>query len=336
MSEKWINNNLNNLPFKLYMNCFNINYENIEDYLIEKLMKELHINKNLANKYIIDNKQLIIDYIRKNQPKSFEDYIGMTKQKLVQLIQNETIFWTKNNAKTLIKDLGWPKNNDTMLYDINYQPNLFDYFFDIDNDNFSIADIVKKVYPNSKNLRYVNFEIPYIYKKFSWDKTFKKINNILKNYIINENKNVKNIQINHRQKINRIEDNEIKEQNIDFDTQIPFLRDAPIVVIHDFKNNKDYVLIGNYGQHHNNLLSQYPELKKNCKDKNGKEVFTCAYLHGLIAFVSELEYNGYNSLQEVADIIKKNEPNILKVFLSPSVRNRGGKIVQLAGLMKRI
>lgn len=317
------------------MDCFDLNKERIIEYLNTCMVKIF--NAKLINQYIYDNEDLIINYINKYQPKSFEDYIGITKQKLAQLVQKETVVWVRNNIKTIIKELSWPRNDDTMLYDINYKPDLNNYFFiDEDDTSFNLLNIVHKVCPNYKKLRYVNFEINLLYKKFNWNRTFIRIYTILKDYIINENKKVNVIRINHRSKIDRIEDNEIKEQNIDFDTQMPFLRDAPIVVIHDFKNDKDYVLIGNYGQHHNNLLNQYPQLKENCKDKNGKEVFTCAYLHGLIAFISELEYNGYNSLQKVANIIKENEPNILKVFLSPPGRKQGGKIIQLARLMKRI
>lgn len=323
------------MPLYLYMDCFDLNKERIIEYLNTCMVKIF--NAKLINQYIYDNEDLIINYINKYQPKSFEDYIGMTKQKLVQSVQKETITWVKNNIKTIIKELPWLRNNDTMLYDINYKPDLNNYFFlNEDDASFNLFDIVHKVCPNYKKLRYVNFEINTLYKKFNWNRTFIRIYTLLKDYIINENKKVNDIRINHKSKIDRIEDNEVKEQNIDFDTQMLFLRDAPIVVIHDFKNDKDHVLMGNYGQHHNNLLNQYPQLKENCKDKNGKEVFTCAYLHGLIAFISELEYNGYDSLQEVANIIKENEPNILKVFLSPPGRKQGGKIIQLARLMKRI
>ena len=83
-------------------------------------------------------------------------------------------------------------------------------------------------------------------------------------------------------------------------------------------------------------MNSHPELRLKCRDNNNMEIFNCGYLHGLIAFLSNLEYNGYNSLQEVADIIKQKEPNILKVFLSPPSRNSGGEINQFANKKRRL
>jgi len=318
----------------LYKDCFDFNKERIIEYLNTCMVKVF--NTKLINQYIYNNEDLIINYINKYQPKSFKDYIEMTPQQLAQLVQKETVAWVKNNIKTIIDELSWPRDRDTMLYDIYYKPNLNDYFFiNEDDTSFNLFNIVCKVCPNYKKLRYVNFGINTLYKKFNWNKTFAQINSILQNYIKEKNNNIINKRRNHRLKINKLEDSNNGKEYIDFDPQIPFLRDAPIVVIHNFKDNTDHVLIGDYGQHHNDVLNQYPELRNNCKNKDGVEVFNCAYLHGLIAILSTNEHNGYNSLQEVADIIKREEPNILKVFISSAPRNQSG-ILKQARLAKRI
>ena len=282
---------------------------------------------------------------KKNTPKTFEDIIGVSKQEFIYKIQKELINYTNNNIKIIINELDWPKNNDLGIYRIDYEPNLQEYFSPDEND--IIFDIIKQIYPEYKKLRYINFNLNNsIFESFNWNKTFIYIKNILLNYIKEENKKINKIIENHHQKIIKIENNDSKKQIIDFGTWTVYLRDAPIVVIREFldinssglSNNdikyNDHVLLGNRGEHHSTVINRYSNIYNNCKNSEGKEIFNCAYLHGLIAFVSTLEYNGYKSLKEVADIIKEKEPNILKVFLSPPYRNRGGEINQLAKLKK--
>lgn len=185
-----------------------------------------------------------------------------------------------------------------------------------------MSTIIKSVYLRYKLLRYVNFNINDVFKSPTWNETFKFITNNLLVYVTKENKKIKQKLIQHRQKITKIEDSDQRKMNINFGTWTPYLRDTPIIVIREFTNDikteyVDHVLIGRYGQHHNSLMNSHPELRLNCRDSNNIEIFNCGYLHGLITFLSNLEYNGYTSLQEVADIIKQKESNILKVFLSP-------------------
>lgn len=342
---KWIQNSINKINIGLYMNCFNFNCERIKEYLIQQIIKNFHVSESTADLICNDNINLIQQYVNTHQPKSFQDYIGMSKQQLVLAIQKEIIKYTNNNIKDLLHIVNWPKNNDTGLYNLNYQPDKYlkEYFFDENQENdFDINVVIKSVCPNYKLLRYVCFNnIMDLLKSPSWNKTFQLIKNKLLAYVTAENKKIEQKLIQHRQKITKIEDSDQRKMNIDFGTWTPYLRDAPIIVIREFINDikteyADHVLIGHYGQHHNSLMNSHPELRLKCRDSNNMEIFNCGYLHGLIAFLSTLEYNGYNSLQEVANIIKRKEPNILKVFLSPPSRNSGGEITQLANKKRRL
>lgn len=326
---------INNLSIPLYMDCFNFNCEKIIELLTEQLINTYHFTESKTNDFINDNLLYIQEYVREHQPKSFKDYIGITQQQLAFLIQQEII--RNIDIKELISIINWPRNADSGMFSLAFDPitALKTYYFS--NDDFDMFAVLKKVYPKYKKLRYVNFDIKSLYKFTSWNKTFALIASKLLTYVKNKNENIKQILINHHQKINKIEDTTEKNLTIDFNTQAPYLRDAPIVVMREFLDDnkyEDHVLIGERGQHHMDLIRSYPELYSKCKDINNNEIFTCAYLHGLIAFVSDLEYNGYSSLQEVANIIKDKEPNILKVFSSPPNR-RGGDIHQLAKIKKQ-
>lgn len=125
---------------------------------------------------------------------------------------------------------------------------------------------------------------------------------------------------------------------INFDPWSPILRSAPLVLARKFSTDKssyeDVVLIGRKGQHHMPLLNEHPEVRDYMNDSSGKAIFTCAYLHGLLCFLSNREYNGYSSIEEVAKLISQKEPNILKVYLQPD--SLPGVITRKARLCRRI
>lgn len=125
---------------------------------------------------------------------------------------------------------------------------------------------------------------------------------------------------------------------INFDPWSPILRSAPLVLARKFSTDKssyeDVVLIGRKGQHHMPLLNEHPEVRDYMNDSSGKAIFTCAYLHGLLCFLSNREYNGYSSIEEVAKLISQKEPNILKVYLQPD--SLPGAITRKARLCRRI
>lgn len=126
---------------------------------------------------------------------------------------------------------------------------------------------------------------------------------------------------------------------ITFDPWRPNLRDAPLILARKFNKDKtayeDVVLIGRTGEHHMPLLDRHPDVRDNLSDTMNRPIFTCAYLHGLICFLSNNEYNGYTDIKQVARLIKQIEPNILKVYLSPDTLP--GQIIRKAQrLNKRI
>ena len=148
----------------------------------------------------------------------------------------------------------------------------------------------------------------------------------------------------HEMTINELEDLDDNDKigkpgpTINFDPWSPVLRSAPLVLARKFSADKssyeDVVLIGRKGQHHMPLLNEHPEVRDYMNDSQGKAIFTCAYLHGLLCFLSNREYNGYSSIEEVAKLISQKEPNILKVYLQPD--SLPGSITRKARLCRRI
>lgn len=87
----WIKTNIHKLKLGigLYMNCFDFNCEQVTEQLIKQIINQFHIDESIATKICDANINIIQQYVNTHQPKSFEDYIGMSIQQLTLNIQKE-------------------------------------------------------------------------------------------------------------------------------------------------------------------------------------------------------------------------------------------------------
>ena len=98
------------------------------------------------------------------------------------------------------------------------------------------------------------------------------------------------------------------------------LRDGPIIIYKD-KNNKDHVLIGNYGDFHHELL---------VNNYDGKH-YGRGYWYKPCVFIDYKGNLGY-TIDDLVNILK-NDSRIKKIYLAPE-GPRGGKLNRLAHLIK--
>lgn len=105
---------------------------------------------------------------------------------------------------------------------------------------------------------------------------------------------------------------------INYDPHNTNLRDGPVVIYRD-KNNKDHVLIGNYGDFHHELNTE------NCNYDNYH--YGRAYWYKPCVFIDYQGQIGY-TINELVNILK-NDSRIKKVYLAPDGAH-GGKLKRLA------
>lgn len=118
-------------------------------------------------------------------------------------------------------------------------------------------------------------------------------------------------------------------------------RSAPLILIHSFKDKKDHVLIGDPGSNHGSIYQnpKYSDIFNNCCHPNDVNErypkLVHVYLLGTLAFIAPTgqEYNGYDNIEQVANILIK-DPRIDKVYTLPNKSINGfstrlAKLVQL-------
>ena len=282
-------------------------------YKPTNILKKLPVSKEIfINKmFFLDLKTWLLDHINEVLPKvgfnGLTWYDASTKIK-TEVAMNQLFKW-------LIKQ-------DDLLNTILKKYNLTVQDFKQDSRNCSIEEICNPIKTDIS----IKLEVQYF-------------NNIIsrRSLGIDEESREQILKM-HAVNINSIEDldddDKINKPGpvINFDPWNPSFRDAPLILARKFNddrtNYKDVVLIGKKGQHHMPMLNEYPDVRDHLFDSQGKEVFTCGYVHDLICFLSNREYNGYSSIDEVAKLIKEIEPTILKVYLQPD--NLPGNIVRKA------
>ena len=123
------------------------------------------------------------------------------------------------------------------------------------------------------------------------------------------------------------------ETNIDYDITNDYVRNRPIIILENLKDNKPYVFFGQGGASHSHCLSNIqPKLNFDPNRQINPNKMGYGYLLGNIAFVDEIGDNlqvGYTK-DEIVNILKQN-PKIKKVYTTPGNRAPGGgKIKRLA------
>jgi len=112
----------------------------------------------------------------------------------------------------------------------------------------------------------------------------------------------------------KIKDTPRKDQN----------RSYPAILVYSFKDNKNHLLVGAPGSNHGSIYQnpKYKDILNNCCRPNDIDKRYSKLVHiyvlGTLAFIARpgQEYNGYNNIQQVADILIK-DPRIDKVYTLP-------------------
>lgn len=269
--------------------------------------KEIFINKM----FFLDLKTWLLDHISEVLPKV--GFNGLARYDASTKIKTEV---------AMDQLFNWLIKQDNLLNAILKKYNLTVQDFKQDSRNCSIEEICNPIKTDIS----IQLEVKYF-------------NNIISRRSLGiDAESREQILRMHTVNINNIEDLEDDDKInkpgpiINFDPWNPTFRDAPLILARKFNDDKtsykDVVLIGRKGQHHMPMLNEHPDVRDHLFDSRGKEVFTCGYVHDLICFLSNREYNGYSSIDEVAKLIKEIEPTILKVYLQPD--SLPGNIVRKA------
>lgn len=116
-------------------------------------------------------------------------------------------------------------------------------------------------------------------------------------------------------------------------------RNAPLILIHSFVDNKDHILIGDPGSNHGSIYNnpKYNDIFNNCYHPNDVNKhypkLVHVYLLGTLAFIAPTgqEYNGYDNIEQVANILIKDS-RINKVYTLPD-KSINGFSTRLASLI---
>ena len=144
----------------------------------------------------------------------------------------------------------------------------------------------------------------------------------VRQYLVNKNIPIHN---NAAEKILNNGDRKGQTTKIKYSPRKDQCRSGAILLVHSFKDHKDHVLIGEPGSNHGSIYSdpQYEDIIQNCCHPNDINKRYPKLVHvyrlGTIAFIAPAgkEYNGYNDIQQVADILIK-DPKIDKVYTLPN------------------
>lgn len=342
--KRWYLNNLTDI-YNMYIK--NNDKFSLQRFIIDywtdntrlpEIYKELFIDKNdYNNDFIYDIKQFISNTV--TQMLLTEKLPIKVEYSQYEELEKSIIKLIKNNIDELIPFASFPRESSGA-----YTHSWLGFVGTREDAKPIFKQLAINIPLANKLLKQINTSVERIEKQtnMSWkdfiDELYiynydEQLHLKVRDYLVSKNKPIHD---KHGQEINDIRDKKGDTTYIKYNARADQNRSSPIVVVYSSIDNKNHILFGKDGTNHESVLNdpKYDDIFDNCYKKEDinkeKPILTYSYRLGRIAFVDQKIYNGYNSDQDVADILIKDS-RIDKVYYLPP--KGGGKTLRLAHLI---